>query len=151
MSAGWRSQAGAAALLALMSIWGGRALAGETVALFAGMHRIEAEIAATPEQREMGLMYRKTMPIQQGMLFVFPNLARHCMWMKHTPLALSVAFLDDAGRIINIEDMLPLTEKSHCATRAARYALEMNQGWFQSRGLVPGSALTGIDSAPVGQ
>jgi uncharacterized membrane protein (UPF0127 family) len=99
----------------------------------------------------MGLMYRENMPIQQGMLFVFPNLARHCMWMKHTPLALSVAFLDGAGRIINIEDMLPLTEKSHCATRAARYALEMNQGWFQSRGLVPGSALTGIDSAPVGQ
>ena len=151
MSAGWHWQAGAAALLALMSICGGWALAGETVTLFAGMHRIEAEIAATPEQREMGLMYRETMPMQQGMLFVFPNLARHCMWMKHTPLALSVAFLDDTGRIINIEDMPPLTEKSHCATRAARYALEMNQGWFQLRGLVPGSALTGIDSAPVGQ
>ena len=135
----------------LMSACAGWALAAETVTLFAGMHRIEAEVATTPEQRETGLMYRETMPMQQGMLFVFPNLARHCMWMKHTPLALSVAFLDDTGRIINIEEMLPLTETPHCATRAARYALEMNRGWFQARGLMPGSALTGVDGAPMGQ
>lgn len=72
------------------------------------------------------------------------------MWMKNTPLPLSVAFLDEAGRIINIEEMMPLTEESHCAAKAARYALEMNQGWFKARGLVAGIELAGIEKAPVG-
>lgn len=150
MNCGWRWRAGAAILLSFVSVCDAQALPGETVTLFAGMHRIEAEIASTPEQRETGLMYREFMPIQHGMLFVFPNLARHCMWMKHTPLALSVAFLDETGRIINIEEMRPLTEKPHCAAEAARYALEMNQGWFQAHGLMAGDALTGTDRAPAG-
>ena len=116
--------------------------------LFAGMHRVEAEIAATPDSRQTGLMQRTMMASQRGMLFVFPEVAKHCMWMRNTLLPLSVAFLDDQGRIINIEDMQPQTENNHCAVKPARYALEMNLGWFKSRGVGAGFAIAGIDKAP---
>jgi uncharacterized membrane protein (UPF0127 family) len=119
--------------------------------LAAGMHRIEAEVAANLKDRMSGLMQRKTMATQKGMLFVFPNAARHCMWMRNTHLPLSVAFLDERGRIVNIEDMQPETDASHCASMPARYALEMNLGWFRERGIAPGFALTGIDKAPIGR
>lgn len=117
--------------------------------LSAGMYRIEAEVAATPETRQIGLMRRTLMPPQRGMLFIFPEQAQHCMWMRNTLLPLSVAFLDDAGRIINIEDMQPRTEDNHCAARPARYALEMNLGWFRGRNLQPGFAISGIEKAGV--
>lgn len=119
--------------------------------LFAGMHRIEAEVAATLDTRMSGLMRRTIMPPQRGMLFVFPEVAKHCMWMRNTFLPLSVAFLDEKGRIINIEDMQPQTEKNHCAAQPARYALEMNIGWFKSRGLGAGFGIAGIDKAPSGR
>ena len=119
--------------------------------LRAGMHRIEAEVAATQSSRMSGLMHRKTMPVQRGMLFVFPEVTTHCMWMRNTDLPLSVAFLDDKGRIVNIEDMKPHTEDNHCAAKPARYALEMNLGWFKSRGIGPGFAISGIDKLPAGR
>lgn len=122
-----------------------------TLELFAGMHRIEAEVAANLKDRMLGLMQRKTMAMQKGMLFVFPSVARHCMWMRNTYLPLSVAFLDERGRVINIEDMQPQTDDSHCAEGPARYALEMNLGWFRERGISSGFALAGIDKAPTGR
>ena len=73
------------------------------------------------------------------------------MWMRNTLLPLSVAFLDDKGQIINVEEMQPQTDDNHCATQPARYALEMNQGWFNSRGLGPGVSIVGIDKAPSGR
>jgi uncharacterized membrane protein (UPF0127 family) len=118
------------------------------IELTAGMHRIEAEVANTQEDRMRGLMQRRAMPMQRGMLFVFDADARYCMWMKNTPLPLSVAFLDGQGVILNIEEMKPQTEDTHCAAKPARYALEMNAGWFKSRGLKAGTALKGIDRAP---
>jgi len=108
------------------------------------MHRVEAELAATFDSRASGLMYRKSMPMQHGMLFVFPVPAKHCMWMKNTYLPLSVAFLDEQGAIINVEEMEPQTENSHCALKPARYALEMNAGWFKSRGLATGFKIVGV-------
>ncbi len=119
-----------------------------TIELTAGMHRIEAEVVNTMETRMRGLMKRESMPAQHGMLFVFDAEARHCMWMKNTLLPLSVAFLDDDGRIINVEEMKPQTLNTHCAARPARYALEMNGGWFRQRGLKAGTTLKGIDRAP---
>lgn len=121
------------------------------VELFAGMHRIEAELAATPESRQVGMMQRTIMPPQRGMLFVFPETEKHCMWMRNTLLPLSVAFLDEKGRIINVEDMQPRTENNHCAARPARYALEMNLGWFKTRGLGQGFAILGIEKMPPGR
>ena len=119
--------------------------------LSAGMYRIEAEVAATPETRQTGMMLRTSMPSHRGMLFVFPEIAQHCMWMRNTLVPLSVAFLDDKGRVLNVEDMQPKTEENHCSAKPARYALEMNLGWFRSRGLGAGFSITGIDKAPAGR
>lgn len=118
------------------------------VELSAGMYRIEAELAHTPEARQRGLMHRREMADHRGMVFVFTERARHCMWMRNTFIPLSVAFLDDDGRIINIEHMTPLTEDSHCAAAPARYALEMNQGWFATRAIAPGARVRGVDRLP---
>ncbi len=114
------------------------------VQLNAGMHLIRAEVAADYGSRMTGLMHRASMPSNAGMLFIFDDSERQCMWMKNTLIPLSVAFIDEAGAVINIEDMAPQTEDSHCATRPSRYALEMNRGWFAARGIKPGSRLGGI-------
>lgn len=121
------------------------------IEMTAGFHRIEAEVAATDQNRQLGLMNRKAMPTQHGMLFVFNHDNTHCMWMRNTWLPLSVAFIDASGTIINIEDMQPQTEDNHCARRPARYALEMNLGWFAQRGIKAGMKLGGLDKAPRGQ
>ena len=115
--------------------------------LNAGMYLIRAEVAADFASRAQGLMYRKAMQSNAGMLFVFDEAATHCMWMKNTLIPLSVAFIDEQGGVINIEDMAPQTEDSHCARRPARYALEMNRGWFVARGIKPGSRIGGIPGA----
>lgn len=116
--------------------------------LTAGFYRIEAEVASNPQNRAQGLMQRRAMAPNQGMVFVFPQLAQHCMWMRNTFLPLSVAFLDDDGVIINIEDMQPQTENNHCARAPARFALEMNLGWFASKGVKSGARIAGIEKAP---
>jgi uncharacterized protein len=114
------------------------------VQLNAGMYLIRAEVAADFNTRARGLMFRASMPQNVGMLFIFDEAGAQCMWMKNTLLPLSVAFIDDAGNIINIADMQPQTENSHCASRPARYALEMNKGWFAAKGIKPGSRIGGI-------
>ncbi|MGP1678613.1 MAG: DUF192 domain-containing protein [Burkholderiales bacterium] len=114
-------------------------------ALNAGIHVIHAEVAGTPATRSQGLMRRKAMAQGAGMLFLFDESATHCMWMKNTLIPLSVAFIDERGQIVNIADMQPLDETSHCASRPARYALEMNQGWFKKRGIVRGAVIQGLD------
>ena len=119
--------------------------------LTAGFHRIEAEVAATDQNRQTGLMQRQQMAPQHGMLFVFPQPNTYCMWMRNTLIPLSVAFMDEEGKIINVEDMQPKTEDNHCARRPARYALEMNLGWFSQRGLKAGIRLNGIEKAPRAQ
>ncbi|WP_018605480.1 DUF192 domain-containing protein [Uliginosibacterium gangwonense] len=112
--------------------------------LSVGMYRIQAEVAVTEQDRETGLMNRKSLAPQAGMLFVFDRSAVHCFWMKNTLLPLSVAFLDETGKIINIADMQPQTEEAHCPARPVRYALEMNQGWFLSHGARAGTLINGI-------
>jgi len=115
----------------------------KSVQLSAGMHLIQAEVAATEEQREQGLMYREKMPANAGMLFIFGNPSTQCMWMKNTPLPLSVAFIDASGKIVNIEDMQAHTLDSHCSTKTVpvRYALEMNLGWFRQKNIKPGMSI----------
>ncbi|HRE16063.1 MAG TPA: DUF192 domain-containing protein [Rhodocyclaceae bacterium] len=113
-----------------------------------GMYRIDAEVASDNPNRMQGLMHRKAMAPHQGMLFVFPQVATHCMWMRNTFLPLSVAFLDETGKIINIEDMEPQTENNHCAAKPARFALEMNKGWFASKKIKAGTVIKGVDQAP---
>ena len=137
-----------AALLTALLLAAGAAAAQQpplpTVELGAGMHRIRAEVAASDASRMLGLMHRTALPPNGGMLFVFDEVDRHCMWMKNTPLPLSVAFVDERGAIVNIADMQPHTEDAHCAARPARYALEMAQGWFAARGIRAGQRLRGL-------
>ena len=116
--------------------------------LRAGMHLIRAEVAADYSTRGRGLMFRKSLAANSGMLFIFDAAEIHCMWMKNTYIALSVAFVDAQGTIINIADMQPHSEQSHCAARPALYALEMAQGWFAERGVKPGMKLAGLDKLP---
>ena len=114
------------------------------VQLNAGMHLIRAEVVADYATRAQGLMHRKSLAQNAGMLFIFDNEAVHCMWMKNTLIPLSVAFIDDRGTIVNIADMEPHSEVSHCAAQPVRYALEMNRGWFAARGIKPGTRLGGV-------
>jgi uncharacterized membrane protein (UPF0127 family) len=119
--------------------------------LSAGIHRIETEVASTYASRAEGLMHRRSMPANRGMLFVFPEEGVHCMWMRNTLIPLAAAFIGADGTIINIAEMQPRTETSHCALRPAKYVLEMNGGWFKGRGIAPGSRLTGLEKAPPGR
>lgn len=121
------------------------------IPLTAGMYAIQAEVAASSEARERGLMFRKSMPANAGMLFVFEEKAGHCFWMRNTDLPLSIAFLADDGSIVNIEDMKPQTEDNHCPRAAVRYALEMNKGWFAQKGIKPGAKIGGLPQARQGQ
>lgn len=134
--------------VACWSGWAGAQTSAPVIELTAGMYRIEAEVVNTLESRMLGLMGRRDMPQQRGMLFVFDADARHCMWMKNTLLPLSVAFIDNQGRIVNVEEMQPGTETNHCAAKPVHLALEMNSGWFRSRRLGPGAAIVGLDRAP---
>src|SRR5690606_12802860 len=111
--------------------------------LRAGMHLIQAQVATTPQQRAMGLMFRREMPANEGMLFVFEQPAVQCFWMKNTLLPLTAAFVADDGTVVNLADMQPLSEASHCPAEPARYVLEMHQGWFAKGAIKPGFRLGG--------
>jgi len=111
-------------------------------------HKITAEVAATNPERMQGLMHRRMMPENRGMLFVFTEVSRHAMWMENTYIPLSVAFIDGDGVITNIEDMKPHTRDTHPAVKPVRYALEMNLGWFAKRGIRAGAKIEGLEKAP---
>lgn len=112
--------------------------------LTVGMHVIRAEVASNYENRARGLMYRKELAPNAGMLFVFPHPAVQCFWMRNTLIPLSIAFIADDGMIIDIIDMTPMTENSHCSSSAVRLALEMEQGWFAKRGITIGKKIGGL-------
>ena len=120
----------------------------QAITLNAGMHNILAEVALTSEQRQMGLMYRRDLAGHEGMLFVFDQATPQCFWMKNTPTALTIAFLADDGSIVNLADMKPFDEASHCSSKPVRFVLEMNQGWFAKRGIKPGFKLIGPPFKP---
>ncbi len=114
------------------------------VELKAGAHTVQAEVAATDPSRALGLMHRESLPTDHGMLFVFDAAAVHCFWMKNTLLPLSIAFMDDTGKVLNIADMQPHSLDGHCPADSALYALEMEQGWFGRHGVQAGDYITGL-------
>ena len=118
------------------------------IKLQAGMFQIDAQVAQTPDQRSIGLMYRTDMPQHEGMLFVFEQPATQCFWMKNTLLPLTAAFVADDGTIVNLADMKPQTTDSHCSEKPVRFVLEMHQGWFAKKGLRAGSRLSGVAFKP---
>jgi hypothetical protein len=111
-------------------------------------HSVRAELADTEEVRLTGLMFRDSLPENAGMLFVYEREDRYAMWMKNTYVPLSVAFIDRRGVILNIEDMEPQTLDSHASVGPAKYALEMNRGWFKKRGIKKGDKVLGLDKLP---
>ncbi len=139
----------AAFVLFALAVPGAGALAQDapqklpSIELSAGIHVIHAELAQTPEQRSTGLMFRPTMPVNDGMLFVFEQPGVQCFWMKNTLLPLAAAFIADDGSIVNIEAMKPQTLDSHCSKKPVRFVLEMNDGWFAQHGIKPGAKLSG--------
>lgn len=116
--------------------------------LTAGMYRIDTQLAVSPQEREIGLMFRKEMPQHEGMLFVFERPGVQCFWMRNTVLPLTAAFVDDDGTIVNLADMKPMTEDSHCSAKPVRFVLEMNLGWFNKKGIKAGNKLTGSPFKP---
>jgi uncharacterized membrane protein (UPF0127 family) len=136
-------------LVAGFSLWAGAANAGSPqmelprAKLTADMYQIDVQLATTPDQQEYGLMFRKHMPEQEGMLFVFDTPSTQCFWMKNTLLPLTAAFIADDGTIVNLADMAPQTTNPHCSTKPVRFVLEMNQGWFAKRAIKAGFRLGG--------
>ncbi|MDO4694060.1 MAG: DUF192 domain-containing protein [Eikenella sp.] len=104
-------------------------------------HAAEVQIAADEASQNTGLMYRRRMPADEGMLFVFGQTAVQCLWMRHTHLPLSAAFIREDGRIVSLHDMAPRTTRIHCSPEPVRYALEMHRGWFAAHGIGAGHAV----------
>lgn len=119
-----------------------------TAELRLGEHRVQAEVASTEAQRSQGLMYRESLGQDRGMLFVFPSPGQYCFWMKNTLIPLSIAFIDDDGLITDLADMAPRDERSHCPGKAVRYALEVNQGWFEQQKIGVGHKVKGLPKQP---
>lgn len=141
----------ALAVLVLLSL-GANAQSGPqklpTTQLTAGMHLIRAEVADDDQERQIGLMHRPSMGANDGMVFVFEQPGVQCFWMRNTLIPLSAAFIDDSGTIVNIEDMKPQSDDSHCSKKPVRFVLEMNKGWFEKRGLKAGSVISGAVFKP---
>jgi uncharacterized membrane protein (UPF0127 family) len=95
----------------------------------------QIEIVSDPEARKIGLMYRKSLSDDSGMIFAWDRKKIQCMWMKNTSIPLSVAYIEDTGEIIGIYDMVPLSRKSVCSKKPVLYALEVNKGWFKKNEL----------------
>lgn len=114
-------------------------------------HAVSAEVAHTDATRSQGLMFRQSMGENNGMLFVFSYAARHSMWMMNTDIPLSVAFLDEKGVILNIADMVPNTKTAHSSAGSAKYALEMNLGWFRTRNITAGERVMGLEKVLVAE
>lgn len=135
-------------------LWGIMCLAGMAMAqqpqlhlprtkLSAGMHILDVQLAQTAQERQIGLMFRKEMPQHEGMLFIFEQATTQCFWMRNTFIPLTAAFIADDGTIVNLADMKPLSDDSHCSARPVRFVLEMNQGWFSKRSISAGFKLGG--------
>jgi uncharacterized protein len=114
-----------------------------------GTHKLTAEMATTAAQRETGLMNRFSLKPDHGMLFVFEHPEPLSFWMRNTYVALSIAFIAEDGRILNIEDMQPQADEPHWSKGAALYALEMKKGWFAERGIAAGESVKGLPARGV--
>ncbi len=115
-------------------------------------HSLQTEVASTDEQKSIGLMHRKFMPINTGMLFVFKQPQAVSFWMRDTYIPLTIAFIDFNGRILEFRDMKPLDETPiDSKTDDVFYALEVNQGWFKQNGIKADDIIKGLDQAPNAQ
>ena len=133
-----------AAMFSLVAVQACAAEALPEIPLSINGHKLTAEVASDEPTRATGLMHRRMLPENRGMLFVFPAAGPLSFWMMNTYVPLSIAFIDEKGAIINIADMKPLTTETHSSAKPAKYALEMNQGWFAKRGIKAGTRIEGL-------
>lgn len=132
------------AVLLLLMLLPSLGIAQPMLELRVGDAELQAEYAVTAPERARGLMERTQLAANRGMLFRFDDFRRHCLWMKDTPLPLSAAFMDEAGRIVDLIDLEPLSKAIRCSREPARYALEVNRGWFAEQGIGAGARVQGI-------
>ena len=99
------------------------------------------EVASNPNDRRKGLMFRKSLPEDHGMFFVWEYRKRQCMWMRNTYIPLNVAYIDSKGKILEIYEMLPLSEDSICSKKRVKYALEVNLDWFKRNNVQVGDQI----------
>ena len=104
-----------------------------------GSDTVVAEVARTPDERATGLMYREEIPDGTGMLFVFQDSQVRSFWMQNTYVPLDIAFMDPSFRVVDIQQMEPLTTAPHESAAPAMFALEVRQGWFAEKGITVGS------------
>jgi uncharacterized membrane protein (UPF0127 family) len=109
-----------------------------------GQARLQVEIAKDSKTRQLGLMFRKELPANRGMLFTFERPEIQCLWMKDTYIPLTAAFLDEAGKIVDLIDLEPHSLQTRCAKAPASYAIEVNQGWFRDNGIGEGDVVRGL-------
>ena len=119
----------------------GAQVAGDLVVMRAAGHEIRVEIADDQAEKERGLMFRESLPDDQGMLFVYPTQATRSFWMRNTLIPLDIAFIDPDGLIVDIQQMQPQTDELTTSKHPAMYALEMNLGWFEANGVQVGERL----------
>ena len=99
------------------------------------------EVVSNSQERKLGLMYRENLPFDNAMFFIWEYKKRQCMWMRNTYIPLNVAYLDSSGKILEIYDMVPLSDESVCSKKRVRYALEVNLNWFEDNNILVGDVL----------
>ena len=99
------------------------------------------EVVSNSKERKLGLMYRENLPYDNAMFFIWEYKKRQCMWMRNTYIPLNVAYLDSSGKILEIYDMVPLSDESVCSKKRVRYALEVNLNWFEDNNILVGDVL----------
>lgn len=126
----------------------GPAYGAQLLTLTINKYTVNVEVAATPAQRARGLSGRPALAANAGMLFVFEELSRPQFWMRDTAIPLTIAFLDDDGRIVETRDMTPYSLRVHAPRQTVRYALEMRRGWFRDRRITNGARVFGLERLP---
>ncbi|MCB9973982.1 MAG: DUF192 domain-containing protein [Rhodospirillales bacterium] len=101
----------------------------------------QVETAATEAERSRGLMFRKEMAGDHGMIFLFPDVRPRAFWMKNTFLPLDILFLDETGKIVSVRQGVPLSEDGIFSGAPAKAAIELNQGIAEMFGLLEGDAV----------
>lgn len=131
-------------LLLIIALAAPLAQAAQTAQLSISEYKISVELALTPTEQAQGLMFRRQLDENNGMLFIYKHQHEVCMWMKNTVIPLEVAFIDQSGHIINLAQMQPLRKATHCSSKSVHYALEMNNNWFSSRNIKAGDKVLGL-------
>ena len=128
----------------LMENWRRFINEGEMLSLKIGGKQLRVEVAASDEKRQNGLMFREGLEQNAGMLFIFEDSVPRSFWMKNTSIPLSIAYLDESRRILNIEDMNPHDLKGVPSRGPAKYVIEANKGWFEENNISPGALVEGL-------